>query len=774
MPEKTLDEIAQGSQKSLDDIAQESQQKSLDDIAKESVTLQDPEDVAFAEALGGLRPDRLTLSFMRSAWQTVKGVPSLPRVFIQLTKESLRPRKIIREIGPFTDEEREQLKSQFPDEITDEVLDNIVEKNKKDIADDDEYMKERYPLLYAISQDYADRFGDWNSVKKTLKENPFDIISEALPLLSKLGKSGKLGKYSNIVEKTADVADPTNIIGTTSKGAKKSIEGVINKRSQKYKNTYNPEVGDTGKKVTEIGSEIGLEENDIPAMILSDNAKTRKREGLQYRSEDSDISSPVQERFNKSEAAIQDRGRQIGNFEDTPEGIDLESAGIELRTDFETVQDGFRGEFKRKFDDLQNVDFDGNPITDTIRQDSVMDTPIVESLSTEFREAVEAVQNMQREIVSPFFENTFEAIGKLHRTDSNLLPSSEYGKVIDILEGVWNNALENGFTIRDMDRMRTNFRRQLDIAVNNNEITLVGAGEVSTMIYAAMTQDFYNSLEKTVAEYPDRFDADFVLKLQDAKRDYADVQKLLDTEGVKYILRNQFKPTTMVTHILNKMPKEQIDNVRQFITPEAWSKLQTAFVSSILEKSLRGGEWSPAGLKRTLHTLEAGDKRLSYLFDDVQVQQLNELAEFSKIFEKRNFLTSDALNDAVNIKTMKELLTRIGNIAAPIAGGFMSTKTLMMLAGGSLVQYIGEKKFNDFINSPAGREWMTKGNWELKIPYQDQFIRITPQDLRRAAGNIARKSQYVARTTQRAEERQQEKIIPPTNRKTGRIQQPVQ
>ena len=55
---------------------------------------------------------------------------------------------------------------------------------------------ESHPLLFAIAQDYKERFGSTAGLKKALRDDPFSVLVEVLPIISKLGKAGKLGKFA--------------------------------------------------------------------------------------------------------------------------------------------------------------------------------------------------------------------------------------------------------------------------------------------------------------------------------------------------------------------------------------------------------------------------------------------------------------------------------------------------------------------------------------------------------------------------------------------------
>lgn len=740
----------------------------MEDKPERSPVVETPEvdEATWGEALKGSTIG-LPMSFAKEIWNTVKGVPGMPALALGLAQEVYKSKDVPplrgRVRGAGLSEER-------------------IRELEKSIYDFDmEGYADEFPIMNAIIQDYAERYGGVEELKKTLRDEPASILADIVTLLVPLAKAGKLGKFSAATAKYAPYLDPASAPEGLAKGVKKGAQATVDKvvggRAKKYQEGFNPEVGGTGKTVTEMGKEMGLAEEDIPAMILSDVNKTRRREGVQYRSEDPEIANRVKERFEKSEEAIQNRGRIVGGFTDT-EGVDLEYAGTKLMEDFDTVQDGLRGDFKQTFDDLNNRTFTeyvgGDPM-----EASVMDMK-VDPLPTEDVRAQLGLPEYQSNALGPedlfdaddpiwesledkgtyepYFAHTIKSLMDLRKSDSKLLPSSEYMKIQGIFTTVLKQAEKDGFTIRDMDRLRTNFRRELEIAVNNGDITPVGAGEVSTKIYSALTQDLYNALEATVKKDPDAFGANFIVQLQEAKRDYANVQKLLETDGVKYLIRHQYKPTTLVNHILTKMETAQIDNVKKAITPEAWQNLQPALISSVLDKSLRAGEWSPGGLKKTLSSL--GSRRLRYLFGTEKATELVELSAFSDRFARKNFLNSDALNDVVNRNAMEDFGWKIAQVigTAGVSGigyGAAGVKGAA-ISGGSvlsamLVRYIGTKKFDKFINSPEGRAWMTRGDWELTIRVPgERFVKIVPQDLRRALA-------YTAMTTQRAEERQERK-----------------
>lgn len=692
------------------------------------VTTETPEvdEATWGEAVKGSTVG-LPASFAKEIWNTVKGVPGLPAIALGLTQEIYGSK----EVPPMRGRVRGAGLSK---ERMAELEKSIYDFDMEDYAD-------QFPIMNAIIQDYADRYGGIEELKRTLRDEPASILADIVTLLVPLAKAGKLGKFSTAAAKYAPYLDPASAPEAIVKGAKAGtqagVDKIVGARAKKYQEGFNPEVDKTGKTVLEHAEEAGLAEEDVPAMMLTDVAKTRRREGVQYRSEDQEIATRVRNRFEKSEEAIQNRGREIGGFTDA-EGVDIEQAGRILLEDLDAVQDGFRGDFKDKFNDIKGV------ISDVEVPQRGFDMPYFDDLGQE------VYVDFVPEPYANYFRNTIDTLEFLRKADSKLLPSSELNKIKGIFGSVFDEVAKGGFTLNDVDRLRTNFRRELEIAVNNGDISPVGAGEVSTKIYAALTNDFYNILEEIVSDNPDDFPPNFVDSIKVAKAEYADVQANLDTEGVKYLLRNQYKPTQVVNHILTKMETGEIDNIKKTLTDEGWQNLQPALISSILDRSLRAGDWSPGGLKKTLSSL--GTRRLNYLFGEEKTKQLQDLAAFSDRFSRRNFLTSDALNDVVNRNSLEEFGWKVaGVLGSGAMYGIGGTKAAGATLAAFIVRQIGTKKFEKFINSPEGRTWMTRGDWELNIRIPgEEFIKIVPQDLRRALA-------YTAMTTERATERQEQK-----------------
>lgn len=217
------------------------------------------DETSWMEALGGLNPVGGTLykSFGKEAWNTIKGVPMLPSIMWQLTKEMGSGKTGY--VSPQMSQRAQEMGLQ--------------------LTQSGGISRMSQPLLHAIMDDYAARFGSAEGFKKTLAENPFEILSELLPLLSKAGKAGKLGKYSKYIEKGADVADPSNLPGTAVAGGLDAFS----KTTAPYFNQYNPDVTSqfgrnqrTGQPETttlpvdHLAHKYGAGAEETPAMVLSD------------------------------------------------------------------------------------------------------------------------------------------------------------------------------------------------------------------------------------------------------------------------------------------------------------------------------------------------------------------------------------------------------------------------------------------------------------------------------------------------------------------------
>ena len=697
------------------------------------------DETTWTEAIGGLRPDRLIRSFAKGSWETVKGIPGLPAIGYGLAKElygySKSKPKISMGVSVGTTKAGDKL------------------------PDTPELLAEQYPILSMIYQDYEDRFGSMEGFKKALADDPFSILSEMLPILAKAGKAGKLGKYAEY----AEMADPTNLPGYAIKGAAGGIRKGIKKGSGFYRKGYDPKVESkygegpnkealtTSRSATELSEEYGAGVKSDPAMVLSDSRRVREREGIQLRY-GGDVETKARDRFDKAEEAVETSGTRIIGQTSVSDGLNPEIAGQNVIKNLNEWQDGKKGDFKQKFGDLENRTYKPDP-NDPLSVDAYsIDTEVPETPIGALR------QNKLGEVVGDdfistslgSFENTLEILNEMKKSDSNLLSNADYDKVINIFKGVITKADEGGFTIRDMDKLRTNFRTELDLAVSRNEVSEIGSGTIATKVYSALTNDFYNALEKTVDAYPDRFPDNFVDSVKAAKLDYQQTMVLLDTTAAKYLFSNQRNPTRIVEHVLTTMTQKDVADLKVIIGDNGWNELRPALIARIFDRGKRNGEWSPGGLKRALAGINTRSKnRVRDLFGDDTAQQLAELAEYSKRLERKKISASDAMNDIMMTRKFADILSRIGGLTLAGSSAFIDMRVAAAGVATAGIQWFGRNRMDKFLNSDEGREWMLQGR-EIPIPIGDRVIKLVPQDIRRAMA-------YGTRTTERAEERQKKK-----------------
>ena len=572
-----------------DDIFQRAKQGESDIFKRSKEQPQQPppiDETTWTEALGGLRPDRLGISFAKGTWQTVKGVPGLLSIGIEIAKEIAR--------------------HGTPRSYATPAMTQKAKEMGYSLSEQPDLTAEEFPILYMIATDYKDRFGSMEGFKKTLADDPFSILSEMLPILAKAGKAGKLGKYSKAIGRTSEVVDPTNVPGEVLGAAGRTAQAGL----APYKKQYNPDVTSTygrdaqGNPVTttksaeELATEYGAGVEDTPGMVLSDAKNVQIREGIQLHSE-SDIAEPVAKRFDETRDRLSDSGQKIVG-ETSPDTFNPEVAGQKAIENFASWQDGKRTDFAQKFGDLNDLTYQldsGDTLIAGATGAKSMDTQ-VNPISVQTVKIDPIRDKIDIDITdshTQYFDNTLSAIFDLSKSDSKLLPSSEYNKVQGILEGVIKKAEQDGFTLRDIDRLRTNFRTELDLAVGKNEITPIGAGTVSSKLYSALTKDFYNALEKTVSDFPDRFDPNFVDSVKVAKAEYAQTQRLLETPAAKFLFRNQYNPVQIVENVLTTMTSKDLGDLKVLLGDTGFNELKPALLSRMIDKGLTNGRWTPGG-----------------------------------------------------------------------------------------------------------------------------------------------------------------------------------
>ena len=670
-------------------------------------------ELTWKEALSGISPIGGTLyrSFGKGLWDTVKGIPQLPSIAVALAKD----------LGALT----------------------------KDIAgaeDGEEVINLRdYPLLAAVIEDYEERYGDEAGFKKTLREDPFAILSDILPLLAAgsgtaLKVSGRAAKYQRALQatkRTAELADPTNLPGEALSGA---LKGTAN-WMEKHKPGYNPEVEvpvgrdtTTGQDITttmrpeQAAEQFGAGTAETPVAVLSDIDRAAAIEGWQR----FEGIAGAEERFEISKQAILEKRTQA--VEDAAANVaelgDVrlpEVAGTRALENYNNWQLGLRGEFRQRFGAIGEV----------------LDQPLTR------------IPDME------LLPHTRAEVKALQASTSKLLPKPDVVKATALLEEVFEKLDRADLTLRDFDQLRTSYRDSINLAIANKEMTAIGSGTVASRLYRALTEDFYQLLEEQIALNPDAFPENFIDTVKLAKKDYLETIQLDEGVAATFLRKSQERPASIIDELLkekSRITTEELNNLKTILGPDGWEALEPALLGRIYDLAAKRN--IPTGLTAVLKRIRGQDpNRLLTLFGEETASMLVESAEFAQRFGR-----AETWKRGSPTAKLQQVLPKA------IASGLsipLLDEALHLLKGGGIpdLQFVDVlnilaitatwgtgKAYQNFINSPAGRDWLLEG-FVHEVTIRGQTYRIDAPAMNRAA-DFMRKHKwalgYPARTAERA------------------------
>ncbi len=675
-------------------------------------------ELSWKEALSGISPLSGTLyrSFGKGLWDTVKGIPQLPSIAVALAKD----------IGALTKDLTE--------------------------ADGEDTLNLRdYPLIAAVMEDYKGRYGSEAGFKKTLHEDPFAILSDLLPLLSggsatALKMSNRTAKYHRILQTTkraAELADPTNLPGEALGGALKGTAGWM----EKHKAGYNPEVEvpigrdeTTGQDITttmrpeEASEQFGAGKDETPVAVLSDVERAAAIEGWQrfegIAGAEARFETSKQAILEKRTQAVEDAAANVAELGD----VRLpEIAGTRALENYSDWQLGLRGEFRERFGKIGET----------------LDQPLVR------------IPDME------LLPHTRAEVKALQASTSKLLPKPDVVKATALLEEVFEKLQRQDLTLRDFDQLRTSYRDSINLAIANKEMTAIGSGTVASRLYHALTEDFYQLLEEQISLNPEAFPDNFIDTVRLAKKDYLDTIQLDEGVAATFLRKSQERPGNIIDELLkekSKITTAELSNLKTILGPDGWEALEPALLGRIYDMAARKA--LPAGLTSVLKRIRGQDpNRLITLFGEDTAAMLVESAEFAQRFGraetwKRGSPTAKlqqvlpkAIASGLSIPLLDEALYLLRS------GGLPDIQFVDVLNVLAITATWGTgKAYQQFINSPAGRDWLLDG-FVHEVTIRGKSYRIDAPSMNRAA-DLMRKHKwtlgYPARVGERAKQQQEQ------------------
>ena len=583
-----------------------------------------------------------------------------------------------------------------------------------------------------------------------IENHPAEFLADAISILS--AGTGALAKAGRLPSFVSKLKASNRLLPKFVRGAAKGVEIAVEPGAAldlvplgRGEKGYNPEIDiTTGRDrqtrqnrttktpIAEIADRLlgegqGTSGGDVPAMVLSDSGKANIVETSQF-SQPGEVGIRTQDRFTKTRAGLEEAENRIASR--YAAGVNAEGyspfsaveAGDMVIENFRDTQLGRKGDTKLLFDEIENTRTPPSDPSDTLlagNTPSVMDTPVPELTAQSVTRRIDGSVdlNIVNEGFSGYFDETQKAMHNLKKSDSKLLSNADYDKSISILENVIEEASEGGFTVRDFNQMRTNFRQQMDLAVANGEVTRTGSGTVASKMYSALTKDMYTMMEHLQSQ--GLIPSDLTDKIKKSKAEYLRIIKLEETPAGKFLIRNQHNPRFVVDNILRGdtfASAKNINDLKALIGANGWLDLQPALISRMFDLAKRNDNWSPTGLKNTIAKINAADKnKLKTLFGVDLTKELNELAEFSTRLGREPTAHSkrqaNFLERIVGDRTAGSVFLRIGETVGT-SYAFLTGDAITagyVVAASSAFNYVGSHWVDSWRNSPNGRRALLEG-----------------------------------------------------------------
>ena len=718
-PEEIMQDAIKGDRPTPEEIMEQQKQPDSED------TETDIPEITWGEALKGLNPIGIPwktpfwTSFAKAVKDTAVGIPQLPALAGGLAKE------LVRLPGAFKDDKAQWMVSVGTS--GQEVKPKIP--NFEDIPN----LKEDFPILSALVDEYVKKYGSMKGFKETLATDPFAILSDLLPIVAKLKSlkiAGKTGKIIRGTGRAAELADPTNLPGEVVGAGIKGVGRAMAPGKSAYDPTLEGKVGrdpDTGKHITteisttEASEKFAAGVENTPAAVLSEADWVGAHEGWQRFENIAD----AEERFITSKEAILEKRDLHVETEAGKVGVkagDVRSpnrAGKRALHNYNEWQLGMRGEFRKKFGQLG----------------ATLEQPL--------RSLTEDMELLPK---------TRAKIKALRASDSKILSNIDIDKSTQILEDALEELTADGLTLSDFDKLRTNYRTRIQNAVDNGEMTALGEGTTASLMYQTLTEDFYDILEAEVGQNPADFPPNFIDSVKLAKSEYRrTIVDLENSVAAELIRNNQDNPGYIIDELLkdkSSITEDELVNLKTILGEEGWQELQPALLSRIYDMADKDVDPAlniahPTGLSGVLSKITKSEKdRLRVLFGEETAEMLVQSAEFAKQFGrattwKRGSPTAKLQNIATafgatpGLTLMPEVIHSITELATnsgTILDNFQFTDALNL--GVLAASWGSARAFKRFVNSPAGRKWMLEGA-EIEIPGRERPI--TAASLNKAA-----------------------------------------
>ena len=514
-------------------------------------------------------------------------------------------------------------------------------------------------------------------------EQPWDLITLGLGaaragLLSRADKlrataaikgakgATQLIKRAESIEKGAKWLERTN----PEEWLPQALASTVKATSPPGYRLYNPELSGTygidkttGKPLktttrpVEFSERIGMTPDELPSSVLTESEKVAAIEGWQRFDENEKV---IQKFTNTKHQILEGRQRHaedLAEAADVPavhvndplasgthgmeiynhwqerinkrandlskeiaSGVtDPHDAGKIAHIDYEKWQLGLKAKFRAEFDKIKTTQAQPVRLLD-------------DAQIAEFVKEMGITGDINPKIVA-LLPETYAELQKQLKAESKLLSDPDLDKIRQILTEVFEQTPDE-LTLNDIDLLRTNFRKRVEGAVNNDEMTPIGGKQVASVFYKKFTEDYYNAIIAAVEASPDSFPDGFLATVKEAKDEYRRVVvELEDTPAVNFLYNSTMNPASFVDEILKEKGvynPDQLQILKEVLGEDGWQNLQPALLDRFMSRVVDAetGNIDRVKLQNEIAKLTATHKnKLTDLFGQDNADKLNTIIQ---------------------------------------------------------------------------------------------------------------------------------------------------
>ena len=577
-------------------------------------------------------------------------------------------------------------------------------------------------FLWEMTQKEIFYFTSRQALMDKIAEAPAEVVSDIAsviaPILKTPALASKYPRVSKILGILVESTDVTTWPGHGTRALERGTRGALRgpdvemtDQSRSLEFGRDPETGEmltTELNPGKAAEDFGAGKEMTPDFVRNPQQKFQTREMMRAEQEGG-VGQRAWERKEGTEAAIvSTQERMVADLQEGNNPFDAETGGTRVMDHYEDRQRTDRSEVSSLFSEW-NANYE-------------------EQLSPEF-----GLEAKLQKIIDDL-RGGGKAVSPADRKAADIIEAELNAMRTELAKGVKAGGGDtpvadtgltgiNEMSLQSLDKLRTNFREAYKSAFLRKEVTEMGAGGEGGKAYTQLSDLLYEAVDDAVQRSGGSMPAELSQGLLAAKTRRAEIAQLENTEGGKFLIKNQSNPIQLVDGLLTdkKITTAEIGNIYELIGEEGARDLQATLLNRIFEKMPNGA----TGLQRYLDTLTSGrDKsRLIKMFGGDErgkeiVEELHQFAQFSALMEPVPRLFKNSPTGKINMAlaggaagsafgALREVFQMV------FYGSDDAAAAAVMAAGAGTLSWMSKNGINFWEHSEIGRKRLLEG---LRLP----------------------------------------------------------